>query len=270
MRHLAIPAVVLALGTLSLSGCDRSTPLALEEASTAGVVLLERSAGTHLSPELCALDRGDFTLNSENDFFPLGAGSVWEYQGEEDGALVELRITVLDETEVVGGVVTRVLEEREWEDGELIEVSRNFFAETSEETVCYFGEDVDIYEDGEVVSHEGAWRADAPGNAPGIIMPADPRPGMTFAMESAPGIAEDAGKIVGTGPVEVPAGAFRETIRVRETNPLDGGSGYKIFAEDVGLVVDESLQLVRYRVADDGDDGDDDDDDDGDDDDVAE
>jgi len=142
------------------------------------------------------------------------------------------------------------VQEREWNDGELVEISRNFFAETREGTVCYFGEDVDIYEDGEVVSHEGAWRADAPGNAPGIIMPAHPRPGMTFDMEHAPGIAEDAGRIVGSGPVRVPVGVFREAIRVRETNRLDGEVDFKQFAEDVGLVVDGSVRLVRFQVVD--------------------
>ena len=37
----------------------------------------------------------------------------------------KLAITVLEETREVDGVETRVVEEREWRDGELIEVSRN-------------------------------------------------------------------------------------------------------------------------------------------------
>ena len=39
-----------------------------------------------------------------------------------------LTFTVLNETEMVDGIETRVIEEREFDDGELIEVSRNFVA----------------------------------------------------------------------------------------------------------------------------------------------
>jgi hypothetical protein len=52
-----------------------------------------------------------------------------------------------------------------WEDGnadgvidageDLIEVSLNYFAQNQDGTVCYFGEAVDMYEGGEIVSHGG-------------------------------------------------------------------------------------------------------------------
>ena len=63
----------------------------------------------------------------------------------EEGAAVHLVITPLDQTEDVAGVATRVMEERESQDGVLIEVSWNFLAQTPDGTVCYFGEDVDLY-----------------------------------------------------------------------------------------------------------------------------
>jgi hypothetical protein len=155
---------------------------------------------------------------------------------------------VLDAVEVVGGVTTHVVEERERHDGELVEVSRNFFVEASDGTVCYFGEDVDIYEGGAVVSHEGSWRGDAPGNQPGIIMPADPRPGTKYMNENAPGVAEDQAKIVGSGPVTVPAGTFPDAIRVQDFNPLDGDRGLKVFARGAGLVIDGQVQLVSQSL----------------------
>jgi hypothetical protein len=68
-------------------------------------------------------------------------------EGVENGTKLRLRITVLDETEVVAGVATRVVEECEWEDGELIEASRNIFAHAPDGVVYYCGEDMDIYED---------------------------------------------------------------------------------------------------------------------------
>jgi hypothetical protein len=243
----------MAWGVVSLSGCDETAPTSpIEELSAANG--LAAAASQTLDPALCAIDRPGYTLGSENDFFPLGVGSWWKFRGQEDGTLLELRITVLNQTEEVGGVTTRVVEEREWEDGDLLEVSLNYYAEASDGTVCYFGEAVDIYdENGDIVSHDGAWRADDPGNAPGIFMPSDPEPGMTYQMERAPGIAEDTATIRRSGRVRVPAGTFRETIRVSEFNPLDGGTGTKIFAEDAGLIIDGPVTLRRYFVADDGD-----------------
>ena len=197
---------------------------------------------------LCSPDRGGFTAGSTNPFYPIVVGQRSVLDGEEDGESVQAIITVLDEAEVVAGVTTRVVEERESVDGELAEVSRNFFAQVSDGTVCYFGEDVDIFENGEVVSHEGAWRAGAAGARPGIIMPADPTPGQEFQMEAAPGAAEDEARIIDAGEtVTVPAGTFSQTIRLRESNPLEGGEGgEKLFAAGVGVVVDEELELVSF------------------------
>lgn len=240
MRPSTIPKTAFALLLAATTGCDQ--PMAPEIGAATSV----HSAANPriLSLELCALNRTDFTLESTNDYFPLGVGSEWTLRGEEEGSEIEAHITVLDETELVGQVLTRVVEEREWEDGGLKEVSRNFFAATGEGAICYFGEDVDDYENGEIVSHEGVWRADLEGNFPGIFLPPDPRPGMTFQMEGASGVAEDMGKIVGIGPVKTPAGTFRETIRLQERNPLDGGMGFKVFAKGIGLVIDGPLSLV--------------------------
>jgi hypothetical protein len=218
------------------------------------------AAGKALDLSLCDPAGHSFTLAIDNPFLPLRVGQRWALVGDEDGTTIGLQITVLDRTEKLSRdawtVTTRVVEELEWEDADgdgqvdrgeaLIEVSRNFYAQTLAGTVCYFGEDVDIYEDGRIVSHEGAWRADAPGNAPGIFMPASPMEGMSFPQEVAPGIAEDEATIVGSGTVEVPAGTFHDTIRVREFNPLDGDKGYKEYARGVGLITDSTLVLVEY------------------------
>lgn len=224
------------MGGLALAlvqGCDQSTPTAL-------------APEVELDLALCSPAAGGFNPFSSNPYFPIQVSSQWIYEGEETGELIELQVTVLNETEVVGGITTRVIEERESIDGELSEVSRNFYAQASDGTVCYFGEDVDFYEGGEIVSHEGSWRADDTGNRPGIIMPANPHPGMNFQMEDAPGIAEDEGTIVGTESAEVPAGSFMEAIRIREFNPLDGDVGFKVFAAGVGLVKDGPIELIEY------------------------
>ena len=234
-------------------------PLAISIALLASTVAQGAKPGTPLDLSLCAPDRNTFTSTVTNPYFPLPAGQQWVYQGKDQGETIGLQITVLGEKKFYPGrnsVTTRVVEELEWvdanangvvdEDEELIEISRNYFAQTQDGTVCYFGEDVDIYEDGVVVSHEGAWRADDPGNAPGIIMPADPQVGMTYQQEVAPGVAEDRATIIRRGDYTVPAGTFADTITVREVNPLDGSRSTKVYARGVGLIADDSFSLIRY------------------------
>ncbi len=201
----------------------------------------------NVSIEVCNPGNGPFSLDITNPYLPFTVGDQIVLKGTEDGEIIRLRITVLDETETVAGIDTRVVEEREWEEGELIEVSRNFFVQAHDGTVCYYGEDVDIYEDGEIVSHEGAWRAGAIGNKPGIIMPGSPSIGQIYLQEFAPGIAQDTAEITKMGnTITVPAGTFNDTITMIDTNPFDCEQDKKHYARDVGLIVDGSLRLISY------------------------
>ncbi len=216
---------------------------------------------TNVSIAVCdPEDGGPFSLNINNPFFPVVVGSESMLEGVDDeGAAVLLIITILDETEVVAGVTTRVLEEMEFVNGDLIEVSRNFFAQAPDGTVCYFGEEVDICEDGleqvgdeffcngEEPSHEGAWRADEPGNQAGIIMLANPVVGQIYSQEDAPDIAEDQGEVLALGmPIDVPAGEFEDTLTTEDCNRLDGSTDIKVFVDGIGLAIDDILELTSF------------------------
>lgn len=197
---------------------------------------------------------------SKNPYFILKPGRRLFFEGEdEEGAEVSVRITVKNRTETISfasargeqvTVETRVVEEREWEDGELIEVSRNWFARCKETSdVYYFGEEVDIYEDGEIVSHEGAWRAGDGGAQPGIIMPGTYLLGAQYFQEIAPEVAMDRAKHVEMNlTVSVEAGEFHDCVAVKETSPLDAGAkSFKIYCPGVGLVIDDVVELVDIR-----------------------
>ena len=191
----------------------------------------------------------DFTSTGTNPYLILEPGYQLVFRGEErDGTVVELTDTVLDETEVVQGVETRVFEERETADGELVEVSRNFFAICEQtNSVFYFGEDVDIYENGTIVSHEGAWRAGQEGATAGIIMPGTILLGARYFNENAPGVAEDQAEIISmTEQVETPAGNFDNVVEIEETTPLEPGvRESKFFVRDIGLIQDGDLKLQQ-------------------------
>jgi hypothetical protein len=192
-----------------------------------------------------------FANEGANQFFILEPGYRQTFVGEEDGEEVELVITVLDETKEVDGVETRVVEERESADGELVEVSRNYFAiceQTS--SVFYFGEDVDDYEDGEVVGHGGAWLAGQDGAKAGLMMPGTVLLGSRYIQEVAPDVAMDRAHIISMdATVETPAGTFDSVLKIRETTPLEPSAReFKYYAEGVGLIQDAHLKLEEYGL----------------------
>jgi hypothetical protein len=116
--------------------------------------------------------------------------------------------------------------------------------------VCYFGETVDEYEDGEPTGHGGEWLAGEDDAAPGIIMPGTPRAGTMFYQENAPGVAQDKSAVAALDEtVTVPAGTF-DAIRLIDWNPLEGESlahgETKYYVEGIGNVVDEAAELIDY------------------------
>ena len=209
--------------------------------------------------DLCDRDQS-FSPEITNTYAGMRPGQVSTFFGFDDKVPLGLEIRVLESQMSFydGTVTTAVVRETEWADknanGEidpkerLIEVSDNYFAQTHDGTVCYFGEDVQIYNKGGKFKGDtsGSWRADEPGNAPGIFMPARPREGDSFQMEDAPGIAEDEAEILETGlQKSVPAGTFERVIEVEDCNPLEGedSCGIKYYAPNVGLIVDGPVEL---------------------------
>lgn len=184
-----------------------------------------------------------------NYFIPLKPGSYLLLEGEEDGKTETLLVTVLSRTKMVAGVRCAVVREKHWTDGEIVEVSWNYFAICQKcNDVFYFGEDVDIYEGGKVVSHDGAWLAGKKGAKPGLIMPGRPLIGSRYFQEIAAGVALDrAEHIDDKVTVDTPAGTFDNCLFVSETSPLEPGAvSLKHYARGVGLVQDGALQLVEY------------------------
>jgi hypothetical protein len=89
------------------------------------------------------LENCNYASTGKNDYFILEPRYQVILEGKEDGKKLQMIMTVLDETKIVDGVETRVVEEKE------TEVSRNYFAMCMPtNNAIYFGEDVDMYEDG--------------------------------------------------------------------------------------------------------------------------
>lgn len=190
-----------------------------------------------------------FSATGRTPYFVLEAGHVLTL---EDGKGVRLVITVLGETEVVNGITTRIVEERESDHGQLVEVSRNYFAICSEnKSVYYFGEAVDMYKSGKVVGHDGAWRHGVNGAKAGLMMPALPLIGARYYQEMAPRVAMDRAEILATnGTLKTPYGALTRVLETRESTPLEpAASELKSYAPGLGIVRDADLLLVSVTKA---------------------
>ena len=151
-----------------------------------------------------------FETTGRNQYFILEPGYQLTLEDKAGGRLV---ITVLNDTKKIGNVDTRVVEENETKNGKTVEISRNFFAfcrQTS--SVYYFGEEVDIYKDGKIANHEGAWIAGGKNKA-GIFSPGLVLLGARFYTEIAPGVAMDRMEVVSMSETKTtPAGTFSNCL----------------------------------------------------------
>jgi hypothetical protein len=192
-----------------------------------------------------------FLTIGRNDYFILEPCYQLVLEGKQDGKQATLTITVLAETMQIGDAETRIVEEREVIGGQLVEVSRNFFAiGATSKNVYYFGEEVDMYKDGKIVSHDGAWCEGQGVAKHGVLIPGNVKVGDRYYQEQAPKVAMDRAENVSMdAAVKTLAGKFERCLKTKETTPLEAGTEYKYYAPGVGLVQDGDLKLVKFGVA---------------------
>ena len=194
----------------------------------------------------------------DNPYFSLHPGDQSTLEGVDDGEAVKVEITVTSATknirfQTIHGVTmtvpARVVVEREWVDGELVEVSRNWFSRCRQTNdVFYFGEEVDLYEDGEIVGHDGAWQAGVAGAQPGIIVPARFLMGSRYFQDQAPGAMDRAEHVSEGFSVQAAGRSFGSCGGVVETSPLEPGhESMKVYCYGIGMVLDNDVSLTSFR-----------------------
>lgn len=194
-------------------------------------------------------DKNSLTSTGKNPYFILQPGYQIVFE-DDDEKLVK---TVLNEKKIIDGVECRVVEERETKNGKLVELSRNYYAiSIRTNSVYYFGEDVDEYEEGKIIGHKGSWMSGKDGARFGLMMPGVLLLKGRFYQEVAPKIAEDRAEIVSLGiSIKTPAGEFMNCAKFEETTPLEPNTKeFKVYAPDVGCVQDGDLKLVKFGVVD--------------------
>jgi hypothetical protein len=191
---------------------------------------------------------GGFSSTGSNRYFIIEPGFKIVMVGKQGQHTVKDVLTVLDQTKTIDGIETRIVEDQETLDDALTEISRNYFAICNKtNSVFYFGEDVDTYENGVIVGHDGAWQSGQNGARAGLQMPGIILLGARYFMEVAPGVAQDRSEILSmTETVTTPAGTFNNCLKIKETSAVEPGSYYKYYAPGIGLIKDGSSELTDY------------------------
>jgi len=204
-----------------------------------------------------------------NQYLPLIVGRVWELNNEncEDCDEAEaVAVSILSDTELVGGELTRVMEEREWVEDELAEVSRNFLNQCpNTQDIYYWGEDVCVSEDNEDALEEapytdhvdcsaidasltygpGAWRAGIGDAEPGVLFPGGAfLLGARYFQE----VAEKAQDWATNEEVGLSGAGFEDCVLVLDRNlledPKSKEADEKVYCPGIGIVQDEELELT--------------------------
>jgi hypothetical protein len=243
------------------------------------IVLLTAGCGTRRSgtvpgPSVSAsepvaakdFDPADFANSTDvdNRWFPLVPGTEFTWKGHafDDGERVSRAVvfTVTDMTKMIDGVRTLVGWDRDYTGGRQEEIEITLFAQDDSGNVWQLGEYPEEYDGNEIVKTP-SWIGGIHGARPGILMLADPRPGM-------PDYAEGWGPEVHWNDRAqpdrigqrtcVPVGCYENVVVIDEFNPGEPGAHQlKYYAPGVGGVrvgwrgpneeEQEELLLVRLR-----------------------
>jgi hypothetical protein len=244
--------------TAGLLVCAGLAVLAIAGAE-AGLGAGESACVVPKGSERVRLDPAGFTTRITNPWWPMRPGSRWIYrETDPSGSVQRVVVTVLAKTKLVAnGVTARVVRDVASEDGTPVEVTDDFYAQDRCGSIWYLGEATTEYENGKPVSTKGSFEAGVGGAQAGIIVPARPKPGMSYRQEYLAGKAEDRGEIVSLrDQAEVPFGHFGrgQVLMTRDLNPLEPKAlEFKFYARGIGPVLAIGVsgsadreELVRY------------------------
>ena len=213
-------------------------------------LMLAASAGGAVPPA------SQFVPVVSNPWFPLAPGSVYVYEGVEDGKAARDVVTVTHRTKRIEGVACTVVDDRLYLGGKLAERTSDWYAQDRGGSVWYFGEATAELEHGRVTSTEGSWRAGRDGAVAGLFMPAHPKLGQAARQEYLKGVAEDHFRVAALdGRVDTPFTGTRKALVTEEWSPLEPGVlDRKLYVHGVGLAAERSVKgghdhlvLVSFR-----------------------
>jgi hypothetical protein len=139
---------------------------------------------------------------------------------------------------IANGIEARVIRDTVTENGAPVEITYDWYSQDAAGNIWYLGEYVTNYKNGKVVGHGGSFEAGVDGAQPGIAIPANPQPGLSYRQEYYKGEAEDKAAVITVGEeqVQVPFGYFNKNVLMtRDLVPTEPKvQELKFYAPNVG------------------------------------
>lgn len=218
----------------------RTTTLVAGLLGTMAATAAAATAALPQGSEPVTLDPAQFTTTIDNPYFPLVPGDRYVYRETDGEARERVVVSVSRRTRVIAnGVTARVVHDRVSEAGEVIEDTFDWYAQDSEGNVWYLGEDTVECANGKIKNRSGSFEAGVDGAQAGVIMAANPTPGLAYRQEYYAGEAEDRAVVLSTDEqAEAPFGRFRNVLLTKDLVPLEPAvSEYKLYAPGVGMLL---------------------------------
>jgi hypothetical protein len=192
----------------------------------------------------------------DNPLFPISNLHSAVLLGNNEGYPIRIDTTLMPSTVTieVDGQPVEALESQfvAFQQGRIVEVATDWYAQDDLGSVWYLGEDVFNYEEGVVADTDGTWQAGRDGAPPAMIMPADPHGGEVFRPENIPGVLMEEVTVSEVGvTMDGPMGPVEGCIVARENHTIEGVYEDKWFCPGYGEFfsgVGDSLEGMAVAV----------------------
>jgi hypothetical protein len=208
------------------------------------------------------LDPADFSINIDNPYWPMSPGTKWVYsETDTKGTNQKVVVEVTGQTKMMAnGIEARVIRDTVTENGVPVEITDDWYAQDKAGNIWYLGEYVTNYKNGKAIDHGGSFEAGVDGAQPGIAMPGNPEPGLSYRQEYYKGEAEDKAAVITVGEErgQVPFGYFdKDVLMTRDLVPTEPKvQELKFYAPNVGPLLSvhtdgagSRAELVSYSQA---------------------
>jgi hypothetical protein len=191
-----------------------------------------------------------FTTRLDHPYFPMVPGSVRIYEGHAEGEARRDEIRVLEEPREIAGVACTAIYQEVYLDGELAEVTTEWFAQDGEGSIWRFGEETFEIEAGVPLLSPDSWLAEEEGAVAWLFLPGSPQVGETYAGYR-PGSHDSYTVVSLDQSAEVPAGHYQQCMEVEENPDDPDDADIILYAPGTGMVSEESadgkIELTEAR-----------------------
>jgi hypothetical protein len=190
------------------------------------------------------IDPANFVVRIDNRYLPYEPGTRFHFEGVRGTTRQTDDQVVLRRTKRILGVTCTVVRDTVSEHGRAVERTDDWYAQDRQGNVWYMGEDSFERRNGRFVKASDSWESGVDGAQPGIIMPADPRPGDAYRQEYyPPGKALDQARVLRrTGMLTVRYGTFKRLLVTSEFSPLEPQTERKYYAPGVGEIAERVVK----------------------------